>query len=197
MKNKLTAVVLAAGRSRRMGRSKPLLPLGDRTILQQVLIALQAAAPAQVLVVLGPEGQPVVDSLTDFPVTIVWNRAPASEMADSLRTALKELSLEDQGVMVCLGDQPLIRPSTYRRLAEAHLARPGAILQPRHAGRKGHPVLLPSSLLRELGSQPTLRDLLAVHAERIVTIDVDDPGILMDLDTEEDYRRALRIWEVG
>jgi len=193
----LAILIPAAGRSRRMGRSKSLLPLGDRTVLQQVLTALQAAAPARVLVVLGPEGQPVADSLADWPVTIVWNTAPASEMADSLRTALKALPFADHGVLICLGDQPLIRPATFRRLAEEHMASPEALLQPCHQGKKGHPVLLPSAVLRELGSQPTLRDLLAVHAERLRLIEVNDPGILMDLDTAEDYRRALEIWQSG
>lgn len=195
MPGNLSAIVLAAGRSRRMGRSKPLLPLGGRTVLQQVLTALAAAKPARVLVVLGPGGEPVADSLANFPVSVVWNRTPTSEMADSLRAALKVLPLKDHGVLVCLGDQPLIRPATYRRLAEEHVTRPEAILQPRHEGHKGHPILLPSAILRELGSQPTLRELLVVHAERLRSVEVDDPGILLDLDTEEDYQRALEVWD--
>lgn len=194
MSIQLTAIVLAAGRSQRMGCNKSFLPLGGKTVLQQVLLTLRAAHPAKILVVLGAQGEPVAESLADFAVTIVRNPAPDSDMADSLRMALAGLSQEDQGVMICLGDQPLIAQATYRRLADHYQSHPDAIVQPCCNGRKGHPVLLPSALLGELTNFATLRDLLREHAARRQLIDVDDPGILVDLDTPEDYQRALRLW---
>lgn len=195
MTSHLTAIVLAAGRSQRMGCNKPLLPLGSRTVLQQVLLALAEAQPARTLVVLGAQGEPVADSLADFAVSILWNRAENSDMVDSLRTALPVLPQEEHGVIICLGDQPLIAPATYRRLADNYQTHPDAIVQPRCQGRKGHPVLVPSKLLRELATYPTLRDLLTAHAERLQLVDVDDPGILLDMDTPEDYQRVLRLWK--
>lgn len=194
MTRNLTAIVLAAGRSRRMGCSKPLLPLGGRTVLQQVLLALSEVQPDRILVILGPQGEPVADSLINFAVSIIWNLTEDCDMVDSLRTALRALPQKDHGVIVCLGDQPLIAPATYRQLADHYQAHPEAIVQPRCKGRKGHPVLLPSKLLQELATYPTLRDLLTIYAERLQLVDVDDPGILMDLDTPEDYQRVLRHW---
>lgn len=194
MINTLSAIVLAAGRSRRMGRSKPLLPLGGRTVLQQVLTALGAAEPDKVFVVLGQGDQPLADSLEGFTVSIIWNLASESEMSDSLRVALHALPPVDHGVMICLGDQPLIAAATYRRLALEHLSRPDAIIQPQFGGRRGHPVLLPASILREITNRSTLRDLLASQASRVLCIEVDDPGILLDLDTPDDYRRILHLW---
>lgn len=194
MTGNLSAIVLAAGRSQRMGCNKSLLPLGDKTVLQQVLLALGAAHPARILVVLGTQGEPVAESLVDFALSIVWNRAENCDMSDSLRTALPVLPQEEHGVILCLGDQPLIAPATYRRLADHYLAHPQAIVQPRCNGRKGHPVLLPSGLLRELATHATLRDLLTEHAARRHLVDVEDPGILMDLDTPEDYQHILRLW---
>ncbi len=195
MTRNLTAIVLAAGRSRRMGSSKPLLPLGERTVLQQVLLALEEAQSDRILVVLGAQGKPIADSLAGFAVSILWNRAENSEMIDSLRTALPLLPQKEHGVIICLGDQPLIAPATYRHLADHYQAHPEAIVQPRCKGRKGHPVLVPSKLLRELATYPTLRDLLTVYAERLQLVDVDDPGILIDLDTPEDYQRVLHYWK--
>jgi len=195
MTRNLSAIVLAAGRSQRMGSSKPLLPLGGRTVLQQVLLALSAAQPVRTLVVLGVQGEPVAESLADFGVSILWNRAEDSDMVDSLRTALPVLPEEDQGVIVCLGDQPLIAPATYRRLADHYQAHRDAIVQPRCNGRKGHPLLVPGKLLRELVAYPTLRDLITAHAPRLQLVDVDDPGILVDMDTPEDYQRILHLWK--
>lgn len=194
MTGNLSAVILAAGRSQRMGRNKSLLPLGDKTILQQVLLALSAAQPDSILVVLGTQGEAVAESLADWAVSIVWNPVPDSDMTASLRTALAALPQKDHGVIIGLGDQPLITPATYRRLADHYRAHPDAIVQPRCNGRMGHPVLLPSALLRELTNYPTLRDLLTEHVARRHPVDVDDPGILMDLDTPEDYQRALCFW---
>ncbi len=194
MSGNQTAIILAAGRSRRMGCSKSLLPLGGKTVLQQVLTALQAAEPARIIIVLGPTGQPVAESLADFPATIVWNQAPQSEMSDSLRATLPALPPEEHGVMICLGDQPLITAATYRRLTSEQRSHPELIIQPQFGGRKGHPVLLPSSLLREISDRSTLRDLLGGHASRLRRLEVDDPGILMDLDTPADYRRMLDLW---
>lgn len=190
----LTAIVLAAGRSQRMGRPKPLLPFGDRTVLQQVLAALAAARPDRTLLVLGPEGEAIAASVAEQPLTLVWNRAPDGEMADSLRAALPHLPADGQGVMICLGDQPLIDPATYRRLADCHRRNPDRILQPRTEGRRGHPVLLPQALFTEIADRPTLRDLLAAHPERAQSVEVEDPGILLDMDTPADYRRLQRLW---
>lgn len=195
MTRNLTAIVLAAGRSQRMGCSKALLPLGGRTVLQQVLLALNKAQPARTLVVLGIQGEPIAASLAGFAVSIIWNRAENCDMVDSLRTALPALPQEDHGVIIALGDQPLITPATFRHLADHYQAHPDAIVQPRCNGRKGHPVLVPVKLLRELATYPTLRDLLTAHAERLQLVDVDDPGIRADMDTPEDYQRILDLWK--
>ena len=189
----LTAIVLAAGRSQRMGRPKPLLPFGDRTVLQQVLAALAAARPERTLLVLGPKGEPIAASVADRPLTLVWNRASESEMVDSLRATLPHLPADGQGVMICLGDQPLIAAATYSRLADCHRRNPDCILQPRTGGRTGHPVLLPQDLFAEIADRSTLRDLLAAYPERVQSVEVEDPGILLDMDTPGDYRRLQQL----
>lgn len=189
-----SAIVLAAGRSRRMGRQKSLLPLNDKTVLQQVLAAVVAAEPGQVFVVLGPDGEQLVDTLAGYQVSIVWNRASESEMSDSLKTVLPHLPADGCGVMICLGDQPLITADTYRQLAQEYRCYPDKIVQPRTDGRRGHPVLLPQNLFQEIADRPTLRDLLAAHRSKIRMIEVDDQGILLDMDTPEDYQKIHRLW---
>ncbi len=174
-----------------MGSPKPLLPLGDRPAILRCLDALLEGGACNPVVVLGPGGDEIARLLADHPVTLTWNLSPETEMAGSVRAGLARLDPAATAVLVALADTPLVLPATIERMIATHLAQPENILLPTTGGRRGHPPLLPLPLLREIESVPTLRDVIRRDPGRVREIAVEDPGILADMDTPEDYE-ALR-----
>ncbi len=193
MNGTVAAIVTAAGLSRRMGCCKQLLDLGGKTVLARCLDTLLAGGLTQVVVVVGPGNELVAAEASRFPVEVVVNPARGGDMASSVLVGRRLLAPHITGTIVALCDYPLVSPATISYLASVHGAAPTAILVPRHGGQKGHPTLFPSALLDELSSGGTLRDILARHHEEVRLLDTGDPGILLDMDTPEDYRRLHRM----
>lgn len=144
-----------------------------------------------VIVVIRPGAADVLDAIRGFPVRLAVNDRPGSDMAASVRAGLEAMNPGPRGILVCLSDYPLVKPSTLAAMKQEHLAGPDAIVIPTHRGRKGHPTLFPRSALAEIATLPTLRDIIRRHRDLIVHLEVDDEGILLDMDTPEDYRRIL------
>jgi molybdenum cofactor cytidylyltransferase len=187
------AILLAAGQSRRMGRCKQLLPLGDSTVIGCCLKTLLAGGVAEVVVVVSGEGQQVADAARHFPVRVVVNPEPAGDMASSVRVGRDALEGDAEAVIVGLCDYPLVSTATIACLTTGHAASPGSIIIPCHRGQRGHPLLFPRPVLDELAGGLILRDLVRKEAGRVQHLDVDDPGVLIDMDTPEDYHRICRM----
>ncbi len=184
----VAAILLAAGRSRRMGCCKQLLPLGERTVLVRCLDALAAGGAGEIMVVVSEEGHDVAEAVRDYPANFVINTAVDADMASSVRAGRDALTTAARAVIVLPSDYPLVSAGTISRLIAGHRASPGSIIIPCHAGRRGHPLLFPRAILDELVADLTLRDLVRRDPGRIKLLDVDDPGILHDMDTPEDYQ---------
>lgn len=187
MSSRVAAIVPAAGLSRRMGSCKQLLPLGGRTVLARCIESLLAGGIAGIVVVVGATGEKVAVEAGRFPVQIVANPDPDGDMASSVRTGRDLLPPQASGVIVALCDYPLISAATIAALVAAHAEQPQSVIVPMHNGRRGHPTLFPASVLDELGGAATLRDLVRRDPGRLCLLDVDDPGILLDMDTPGDY----------
>ena len=182
----ITAVVLAAGRSSRMRSGHKLLqPFGASTVIATTVARVAASRADAVLVVLGHDADRVGAAIPHAHHVL----APdfAAGMAASLRAGLAACPPDTAAVLVCLGDMPLLRTATIDALIARFrdAADPAAILAPVHAGRRGHPVLwgrahLPA--LAALQGDAGGRDVLATHA--VLHVAVDDPGTLLDLDTD-------------
>lgn len=185
----VVAIVTAAGLSRRMGRCKQLLELGGRTVLARCLDTLLAGGVREIVVVVGLNGGPVAAEAGRFPVTVVVNSEPGGDMASSVRVGRAALATTASAVIVALCDYPLLLPATVTSLNHAHAGEPERIVIPCHGGRRGHPLLFPRLILEELTGDLTLRDLVRCDPTRLHCIPVDDPGVLVDMDTPEDYRR--------
>ncbi len=194
MAHPVSAILLAAGRSRRMGRSKPLLPLGDQPAIRRCLEPLKASGIEEIVVVLGHGAEAIANALHDQPVTRVHNPDADSDMAGSVRAGLQRVSKTASAVLVCLSDHPLVTAATIRALLDGHGREPGMIVIPSWNGKKGHPTLFPRPILEELFEAPTLRHLVRRDRQRIRLIEVPDPGVVLDMDTPEDYRRLLELW---
>jgi molybdenum cofactor cytidylyltransferase len=187
----VSVILLAAGRSQRMGVKKQLLPIQGRPAIVRCLESLRDAQAAGIVLVVNPEAGDIVDAAKDFPIRVAVNEMPESDMAASVKTGLACIDRNATGVLVCLCDHPLVRPATLEALVSAHARMPDAIIIPVYHGRKGHPTLFPRPLLEEIATRATLRDVIGHHHSSISFIDVDDEGVILDMDTPEDYRRIL------
>jgi molybdenum cofactor cytidylyltransferase len=199
----IPAVVLAAGKSSRMGRTKALLPLGSsgETFLGRVIRVLREGGADAVIVVIGGDAAAVRASLPrdDVHVSAVENPRYEEGQLSSLLVGLAAIEQRHdnvEAVMVTLVDLPLISVATVRAVREAFLANPGApLVRPRRAGRHGHPVVFNRSIFGELRRSDPSQGAKAVvhaHAAEEVNVDVDDEGAFIDIDTPEDYERFIR-----
>ncbi len=188
------AIVLAAGRSRRMGAPKVLLPFGPGTVIAHIADRIAASSVDRIVVVVGPEGDRVADALRGRPASIVVNPDPEKAMLSSVRCGLRALPEGCDAVLVALGDQPAVEAALIDRLIAARAGSGKGIAVPVHGGRRGHPLLFAASYgpeVLERYEDTGLRGLLAAHPDDIVEVPASDAAVLSDMDTPEDYRREL------
>ncbi|MBI2191424.1 MAG: nucleotidyltransferase family protein [Planctomycetes bacterium] len=192
----IPAVILAAGESRRMGNIKPLLPLGNGSVIEHVIAAHRAAGLHSILVVAGHAWPGIARALRPVGVDLVINHRYREGMLSSAVAAVQFLArgCPPAGVLFSLADLPRLTPEVIRFVSQAFLDRPDRIVMPSVRGRKGHPIVFPWSIARDLpGYQGPdgLRGLRDLHRDRILEMPVDDEGILLDLDTPEDYQALV------
>jgi molybdenum cofactor cytidylyltransferase len=186
------AVVLAAGYSRRMGAFKPLLPLGSTTVIERVLATVREAGVETIRVVVGWQAEQLIPVLERCEIPWVRNTRSEDGMFSSVQAGVR--GLPSRAFFILPGDMPLVQPATFTRLIATWDARPGGIVYPCHEGKRGHPPLIAGGYLPEILRETpagSLRELLGRHAEDARDIEVADPGILMDLDTPDDYQESL------
>lgn len=189
---RVTAVVLAAGESSRMGRNKLLLPWRDTTVLGQTLANMKASAVTDILVVTGHERQKAAAIAGDLAVRALHNDSYAKGMLTSAQAAVRHLPAATEAALVVLGDQPMVGPAIIDALLQAYAGSPRGLIAPVYRGRRGNPVLIDRRYFAELLALPpeaAPRALLQRHAGDIHYVEFDDDAILHDLDRPEDYER--------
>lgn len=195
--NRLFAVVPAAGASRRMGQPKLLLPWGASTVIEHLLGALVHPRVVARCVVVRPGDAPLAEAVTRAGARVIQPPFDPPEMKDSVLAALTAIERDwhpepDEGWVLTPADQPLLPPGILDPLVAAWDEGDAEVLIPRHSGRKGHPVLFRWSLLPEiqqLGPSEGLNAIVRKPGRRVQTIELDAPGILVDVDTPDDYKR--------
>jgi molybdenum cofactor cytidylyltransferase len=190
---KLGAVVPSAGRSRRMGREKVLLPFAGSTILGTVLARLAEAGVAKTVVVLRPDLEEAHRIARSAGVEVVNNPDPDGEMLVSIRLGLEALGAGFDAFFVWPADHPAVSLPTLLELAR-RASRDLAVI-PVHSGRRGHPAIVGADLVRDIAVIPPdsgLRQLWRDRSDRVRELEVDDPGVLENLDDPEIYERARR-----
>jgi molybdenum cofactor cytidylyltransferase len=197
----VAAVVLAAGRSSRMApRNKLLLPGADGTpMVARVVDAALASRARPVLVVVGNQAAEVERALAGREVRFVDAPDYAAGLSASLRAGIAAVPAEAAGVIVCLGDMPLVAPGVLDALIATHDAEEGrGIVVPTSRGRVGNPVLWGRRFFPELMAltgDTGGRGLLEKHAEQVAQVEVESDAVLRDFDTVEslaDLPDALR-----
>lgn len=189
------AIVLAAGRSQRMGARKLLLPFAGSTLVARVVDACLQASVDQVLVVVRPNDPEVRAALGDRMVEFTENPDVDGDMLSSLRCGLRAMPPAASTVLVSPADQPSLEPQIVRGLLAAFRTCNRGILVPTCQGRRGHPPVFSARYRDELltGYDGTgLRGLLRAHAGEVVEWPTDAPAVLEDIDTPTDYERSLR-----
>jgi molybdenum cofactor cytidylyltransferase len=189
--NKIAAILLAAGRSRRMGTFKPLLPFGKRLVVEACIGNLVEGGVKEIVVVIGHRADEMRGRLAHLPVRFAMNAEAESEMSVSIARGVEQIPAHAEAVFVALVDQPAIPPEVIRLLI-AERRRTGAqMLQPEHNGRGGHPVLIDLNFREELLNLDRargLRALFELHRETTLRLPVASPYVVRDMDTWDDYR---------
>jgi len=185
---RLGAVVPAAGLSRRMGKEKVLLPFGESSVLERALSTLRQFGIEERVVVLRADLTEAIARARKLGARVVMNPHPEEEMLESIRLGVAELSAGIEAFFVWPADHPAVSIETLRALARE--AGPGRVVLPVYKGRRGHPALIGGELRPEIARIPAnhgLRQLWRARPEVLQEVIVEDPGVLLDLDTPEDY----------
>jgi molybdenum cofactor cytidylyltransferase len=193
-------VILAAGRSARMGRPKLLLPWGGTSVLGHLIEQWEALGAKQIAVVWAPGDMGVreeMDRIGFAKENRISNPAPERGMFSSIQSAAQwpgwDAALTHRALV--LGDQPHLGPETLRQVLAFSAAHPNRVCQPARGGHGRHPVLLPETVFRQLAASTaaTLKEFLAVQPQVLALCEMDDPGLDLDIDRPEDYNQALGI----
>jgi molybdenum cofactor cytidylyltransferase len=187
----VAGLILAAGESRRMGFPKALLRYREETFLD-TLVELFAARCAPVIVVLGAEAERIRAGAGHSPATFVVNANYARGQITSMQCGLGAVPGDADGVLLTLVDHPAVAAATIDALLAWRRATGIPLIRvPRYQGRRGHPIWFSRELIPEFLALPetgAARDVVRGHAAQTEFLDVDDPGILADIDDPEAYR---------
>jgi molybdenum cofactor cytidylyltransferase len=186
----ISAIVMAAGESKRMGKLKQLLPLGDSTILAQTIDNLLKTKVSEVIVVLGHKAEEVRKAIPDRPVKVTVNPAYQQGMSTSIVTGLNLVSDKARAVMLALGDQPFVDSQTVNKLVDEFNSHNKGIAVPVYRSRRGHPVIFAISYKDELlGLEGDIggREIINRHPDDVLEVAVNCEGVCIDIDTEESY----------
>lgn len=189
-----SAIILAAGLSRRMGAPKMVLPWGKTTVIGQVVDVMKNSGIQEIIAVTGGASEQVEGELSGMGVKIAYNKMHADgNMLTSLKCGLKALSIESEAAFIALGDQPFIEESIVRMMKREYQEQKAQIMTPSYQMHRGHPWLVRRELWNEILELPgiaTMRDFLMNHARDIRYVVVDTPSVIADMDTPEDYARV-------
>jgi len=194
----IAGAVLAAGRSARMGKPKALLDFRGRPFVIAVLEALEALDLKHRVVVLGADAERIRPHITTHSCILVENPDPDSGPIGSLRLALDALeAVRPKALLAWPVDIPHVRLTTVERLIDTAERTLAPVVVPTFGDRRGHPVIWSEALFSELReSEAATRDgaraVLRGHSGEITHVAVDDPAVIDDIDTPEDYERLIR-----
>jgi molybdenum cofactor cytidylyltransferase len=190
--SRIGAVILAAGMSSRMGEAKQLLRLGENTLLGQVVENVRGSSVDEIVLVLGHAAETIKERVAIQSLKVVINEAYRQGMGTSLRAGLSALAADVDAALIVLADQPFVRAATLDLLIDQYQQSNAQIVIPIYKGFRGNPVLLDRSVFSEvmaLSGDIGCRAIFGNHLEGIVKVPVEDVGILLDLDSKDDFER--------
>ncbi len=190
----ISAILLAAGQSKRMGQPKMLLPWEKLTVIEHVITIFLNAGIEDIVVITGGAHEQVERVTTCYPIRRIYNEDYANgEMLSSLQCGLRAMPDQVQAALIGLGDQPQVQEQSVRRICAAYQESQSSLVVPSFQMRRGHPWLVARPLwdeLLQMKSPESPRDFLNRHANDIHYVEIDSPSILADLDTPDDYQKS-------
>jgi molybdenum cofactor cytidylyltransferase len=186
----ISAILLAAGESNRMGQPKQLMPFGQSTILERTIDNLLNSAASETIVVLGYREEDIRKTIAGKPVKIAINPDYQQGMSASIIAGLKQIDKRARAVLIALGDQPFVDSQTINSLVEAFIANSKGIIIPVYQGRRGNPVIF---AIRYRGELLNLkgdvggREIIKRHPDDVLEVVVNCEGVLLDIDSMQNY----------
>ncbi len=189
----VSAILLAAGESKRMGQPKQLLPVDGQPILVRSLRNLITSQVDEVILVLGYYAELILAEVRRYfqeGFKVVVNPYYREGMSRSLQEGLRQINKESEAVLIALADQPFVETQSLNKIIQAYHNTPYGIIVPTYRGQRGNPVLLSLKYRQEMESltgDVGCREILKRYREDVLEVEVDSPGILKDIDTPVDY----------
>ena len=192
----ISAVILAAGESRRMGKqNKLLLRVGGEAMLVKLVKVVCASDASQVLIVIGHEAEQIRLELNNLPLRFVHNPNYRKGMTTSIKSGIKEVSQNSDGFLICLADMPFINTSEINKLIHAYVKNrirgKGLIVVPVFKRQRGNPVLFSIEFRNDIlehKKESGCKEVIMKNSDSVMEIEMDDENMFLDVDTMEDYQ---------
>jgi len=194
----IVAVILSAGESSRMGRPKALLPIDGVRFVEKIVSTLKSTDVGNIIVVLGHNAEEIRRKIRNLPVTILINHDYKQGQLSSLQVAIRRLESSGgpvDGILVHLVDHPYIEAKLVNLMIDRFYETKKLIVVPRFQDRRGHPVIFARALFSELlaaGTDQGAKPVVHAHRDDTLEIDTDDKGVLIDIDTPEEYHLHVK-----
>jgi CTP:molybdopterin cytidylyltransferase MocA len=188
----ISAIFLAAGSSGRMGRPKALLEYNNSTFIDHILSCLKSAGCKPIVTVLGRHADIILEKSSAAGEEYVINEHPERGMFSSIQLGMKSLPAETNGTLIVLTDHPAVLQTTYDALAAQAVSNPGKIIIPQLKNRHGHPVYIGRKFFEQFlnaADSLTARDIIHKNRDYVQYLEINDPGILKDIDYPEDLKK--------
>jgi molybdenum cofactor cytidylyltransferase len=188
----ISGIILSAGESRRMGTLKPLLPFGEKTVIETVLDNFLKVNLCEIIVVLGYQAERIIETIGQNSAKIVVNEKYEDGMLSSIQKGIEATYEKTEAYMIALVDQPFISSSLIESLLRKY--DNNGIIIPSYNGKRGHPIIIPAKYRDEifrLDANIGLRQLIQNHEDEIIYVDVAFDDVIRDMDFPEDYKREI------
>jgi len=188
------SIILAAGESKRMGFPKMLLKFNGKTMIENVLDHVSESDSDGILVVLGANREELIGLVRKYDIKYCYNINYKEGMYSSVQCGFKNLPSDIEAVMVFQGDQPFITHSVINSVIKAYRSSGKGIIIPVYKGIRGHPLLVDSKYtdqVDKLDPDEGLRSITYLYFDDVLEVETDEPGILRDFDTYDDYKKEF------
>ena len=191
------AIVLAAGESKRMGALKQILPFGKSTVIETIITSLLKSSVDRVMVVAGYKASDVREVLKESEVEIRVNENYKKGMLSSIKCGVSAFPQDAEAFLICLCDQPGIRPENIDVLIDSYRKSGKGIIIPTYKGKRGHPVIFDRKYIDEIlglnEEDGELREVVWKNSKDILEVEIKNSAVVEDMDYMEDYKELVRI----